>query len=153
LTRTVRRLRARGPEAGAKSVARLVVVDYLQAIPKPQRRGIGTPEAIGENAAALEDLAAREQIAVVLMSQVNDEPMRREKDHRPQLRDVAGSRDPAKGCKLALGLYRPHKYDASADPKAGEILVLKNAQGEAGVTVDILLDLATHTIRDAGNQL
>lgn len=149
LCRTVRRLRARGPEAGAKSIARLTVVDYLQAIPKPWRRGISTPEAIGENAAALEDLAAREQIAIVVMSQVNDEPMRRVDDHRPQLRDVAGSRDPAKGCKLALGLYRPAMYDRAADPKAGELLILKNNQGQAGVVVDVQLDLATHTIRDA----
>lgn len=148
LCRTVRRLRSRGPEAGAKSVGRLVVVDYLQAIPKPYRRGVSTPEAIGENHAALEDLAAREQIAVVVMSQVNDEPMRREKDHRPQLRDVAGSRDPAKGCKLALGLYRPAMYDASADPRAAEILILKNNQGASNKTIPIALDLERHSIRD-----
>ena len=91
---------------------------------------------------------AREQIAVVVFSQVNDEPMRREKDHRPQLRDCAGSRDPAKGCKLALGLYRPAMYDGSADVTDGELLILKNNQGETGVRVPIRLDLATHTIRD-----
>lgn len=152
LCRTVRRLRSRGPSDGAQSVGRLVVVDYLQAIPRPMRRGISTPEAIGENAAALEDLAAREQIAVVVMSQVNDEPQRREKDHRPQGRDVAGSRDPYKGCKLCLAIYRPAVYDPSADEQAGEILILKNNQGESNRTIDVRLDLATHTIRDATSE-
>lgn len=147
LCRTVRRLRARGPKLGGATVGRLVVVDYLQAIPKPFRRGISTPEAIGEITHALEDLAAQEQIAVAVMSQVNDEPARRD-DHRPQGRDVAGSRDPFKGCKLCLGIYRPAEYDEQADPRFGELLILKNNQGPLGM-VPIRLDLETHTIRDA----
>lgn len=149
LCRTVRRLRARGPEHGATSVGRLVIADYLQAIPKPTRRGISTPEAIGENHAALEDLAAQERIAVVVLSQVNDEPSRRSDDHRPQLRDVAGSRDPAKGCKLALGLFRPVMYGGNHDPHLGEVSILKNNQGETNRTIPVRLNLETHTIRDA----
>ena len=149
LCRTVKRLRGRGCEKGAASIGRLVVVDYLQAIPR--RRGAPANEAIGENAAMLEDLAAREQIAVVAVSQVNDEPQRRD-NHRPQGRDVAGSRDPLKGCKLCLGLYRPAEYDKGADHLAGEIHVLKNNQGPTtnnGQFIAIKLDLATHSIRDS----
>lgn len=145
LCRTVKRLRARGPKLGGASVGRLVVVDYLQAIPRPFRKGLGTPDAIGEQARALEDLAAQEQIAVCVMSQVNDEPSRRD-DHRPQGRDVAGGRDPFKGCKLCLGIYRPAEYDEQANPNAGELLVLKNNQGPLGM-VPIRLDLETHSIR------
>lgn len=150
LCRTVRRLRARGPIRGGKTCGRLVVVDYLQRIPKSYRRGLSTPEAIGENAAALEELAAREGIAVVVMSQVNDEPMRREKDHRPQGRDCAGGRDPYKICKLAIGIYRPAMYDAGADEQEGQLGVLKNNQGRAPgwlKHVAVRLDLATHSIR------
>ena len=74
---------------------------------------------------------------------------RREANHRPQGRDVAGSRDPLKGCKVCLGLYRPAVYEKGVDERAGEILVLKNNQGPSGLTVNVRLDLATHTIRDA----
>lgn len=147
LCRTVRRLRSRGPQHGRASVGRLVIVDYLQAIPRNPR--LGVPDGIGDNARTLEDLAAREDIAVVVMSQVNDEPMKREANHRPQGRDVAGSRDPLKGCKVCLGLYRPAVYEKGVDERAGEILVLKNNQGPSGLTVNVRLDLATHTIRDA----
>lgn len=151
LCRTVRRLRARGPTRGGKTCGSLVVVDYLQRIPRNFR--LQQPEAIGQNAAALEELAAREQIAVVAMSQVNDDPMKREKDHRPQPRDCAGSRDPAKTAKLILGLYRPSIYDEKADEREGQIGVLKNNQGRAPgwqKHVPVRLDLEIHTIRDVG---
>lgn len=154
LCRTVRRLRARGPKLGGATVGRLVVVDYLQAIPKPFRRGISTPEAIGEIHRELEDLAAQEQIAVCVMSQVNDEPSRRD-DHRPTTRDVAGSRDPYKGCKLMVGIYRPAEYGEQDEhgvpypPTYGELIVLKQNQGPLG-PIPIRLDLETHTIRDGG---
>jgi replicative DNA helicase len=146
----VRRTRAKGPRSpGARTAANLVVVDYLQAMPRPQGRAIRAEhEALGEIARRLEDLAATEECAVVVFSQVNDECAHRE-DHRPRLRDVAGGRDLVKGAKLVLGLYRPWLYDAGADPHAGEILVLKNNDGETRRAAHVHLDLATHTIRDA----
>ena len=150
LTALVRRRRAKGPSPGRRSTANLVIVDYLQAMPMPRAPHIrGVPEALAELAKRLEDLAAIEDIAVVVFSQVNDEPSTREKDHRPRLRDGAGGRDAAKGAKLVLGIYRPWMYDSSADPTAGEILVIKNNDGEVRRSASVYLDLATHTIRDA----
>lgn len=151
LCRTVRRLRSRGPTRGGKTRCSLVVVDYLQRIPRPFERGIGSPEAIGRVAASLEDLAAREGIAVVAMSQVNDEVERRD-DHRPRGRDCAGSRDPYKLCKLCLAIYRPALYDERAAENEGWIGVLKNNQGKApgwAEHVPVRLNLETHTIREA----
>jgi len=154
LCRTVRRLRARGPQRGGKTCGRLVVVDYLQRIPRDRR--LQQPEAIGLNAYALEALAAQEGISVVVMSQVNDEVEKREKDHRPRYRDCAGSRDPVKAAKLVLGIYRPEVYDENADPREGQIGVLKNNQGKSPGWkrhVAVRLDLETHTIRDASDDL
>jgi replicative DNA helicase len=146
----VRRLRAKGPEVSRKSIGNLVVVDYLQAMPFPRAPHIrSVPEALGEIAKRLEDLADDLDIALALFSQVNDEPHNGNNgDHRPSLRDGAGGRDAAKGAKLVLGIYRPWLYDSAADPYAGEILVLKNNDGEMRKKADVYLDLATHTIRD-----
>lgn len=147
----VRRLRARGPEPGRASVGNLVVVDYLQAMPIPRAPHIrSVTEGLAEICKRLEDLAADLDIAVVVFSQVNDEPANgRGNDHRPRARDAAGGRDSIKGAKLVLGLYRPSMYDGSADPRLGEVLVLKNNDGETHRSAQVYLDLATHTIRDA----
>jgi replicative DNA helicase len=146
----VRRLRARGPDAGSKTIGNMVIVDYLQAMPVPRARHVQSKrEGFAEIALALEDLAADLDVAVVLFSQVNDEPNNgRNGDHRPTLRDGAEGRDAAKGAKLVLGLYRPSLYDTNADPMVGEILVLKNNDGEMRKRAEVYLDLATHTIRD-----
>lgn len=149
----VRRLRARGPSPGRKTRARLVIVDYLQAM--PWIRGRDERESLLLNSKALEDLAGQEDIAVVVFSQVNDEPSKGRPtkvkgvlDHRPRLRDTAGGRDVAKGSKVALAIYRDSIYHEDADPYAGEILVLKNNDGETRKKAMVYLDLATHTIRD-----
>lgn len=146
----VRRLRARGPEPGRRSIGDLVIVDYLQAMPLPRAPHIrSVNEGLAEICKRLEDLASDQDISVVVFSQVNDEPSNgRGNDHRPRLRDGAGGRDAAKGAKLVLGLYRPSMYDATADERRGEILVLKNNDGETRRSAQVYLDLATHTIRD-----
>ena len=133
---------------GAKSLGRLVVVDYLQAIPKPRERWINsTPEAITEISQRLEDLAASEDIAVVVFAQVTDEVKAR-KGVITDVRDCADGRAAGKGCKLGIGIYRPAMYDPMASKTDGKLLIVKNNQGESGVAVSVHLDLATHTIRD-----
>lgn len=150
LCQLVRRARSKPPAPGAKSFARLVVVDYLQRIPKPRERWVNsTPEAIQEISNRLEDLAAKEEIAVVLFAQVTD-AVKERGGRIIDVRDCADGRAGGKGCKLALGIYRPAMYDKNEDPTRGELIVLKNNQGPAGqdIAVPIQLDLATHTIGD-----
>jgi replicative DNA helicase len=149
LCQTVRRLRAKGPSYGAKSIGRLVIVDYLQRIPKPRERWINSvPEAIQEISNRLEDLAATENIAVVLFAQVTDEVKKRG-GVITDVRDCADGRAGGKGCKLALAIYRPAMYDKNARATDGQLLVIKNNQGESGVAVNVHLDLVAHSIRDA----
>jgi replicative DNA helicase len=150
ICQTVRRLRSKPPPPGAKSIGRLVVIDYLQRIPKPRERWVNsTPEAIQEISNQIEDLAAKEGIAVVLCAQVTD-AVKERGGLITDVRDCADGRAGGKGCKLALGIYRPSMYDKSEDPTAGKLLVIKNNQGPAGpdIAVDIRLDLATHSISD-----
>jgi len=70
------------------------------------------------------------------------------REHRPIARDCADGRAAVKGAKLVLGIFRPSMYDEHADPLYGELLVLKNNQGEVNKRAGVRLDLATHTIRD-----
>ena len=144
----VRQMRAKGPPAGAKSIGRLLIVDYIQAMPMPNKRWIQSrTEGLTELSQRLERLAAMENIAVVIFAQVNEDPEKRGGVIR--LRDCADGKGPVKGCKLALGIYRPHMYDERADPLLGKLIVLKNNQGgQVGKTVDVRLSLATHTIAD-----
>lgn len=150
----IRRRRAAGPSAGRASRGKLVIADYLQAMAWP--RGCRDERlALLENSQRLEDLAGEEDIAVVVFSQVNDEPTKgravkgsKTLDHRPRLRDGAGGRDAAKGAKVVLSLYRPYLYDDDEDPHRGEIILLKNNDGETRKVARVYLDLATHTIRD-----
>ena len=105
-----------------------------------------------ESEAALAQVRAQ----VDTMIATHDEVEKREKDHRPRYRDCAGSRDPVKAAKLVLGIYRPEVYDENADPREGQIGVLKNNQGKSPGWkrhVAVRLDLETHTIRDASDDL
>lgn len=150
--RLVRRLRMRGPTKGGKSIGRLVVFDYFQRIPQPRERWIDSRVGGLEHIAhALEDLAAGEHdadpIAVVVLAQMNDEASKRS-NHRPVDRDCDGGRALPKAAKLSLGIYRPFKYGESKDATGGEIIVMKQNEGEAHRTAPIRMDLQTHTIRD-----
>lgn len=145
--RQIRRLRARGPEAGAATIGKLCILDYWQAVKAPPgRREMSPVEAFAENARMIEDLADEEDIAIVIMSQVNDETEKRK--GVPSLRDVAGGRDLVKGAKLVMGICRPSLYDPNADPTLGKLLILKNNAGETQRAIDVKLDLAVHSIHD-----
>ena len=100
----------------------------------------------------MEDLADEQNIAMVVMSQVNDDTEKRQ--GVPSMRDVAGGRDLVKGAKLVIGIYRPSLYDKNADPDLGKLLILKNNGGETHASdgsrrvVDVRLALATHQMHD-----
>ena len=150
---TIRRLRARGPEPGAATIGKLCILDYWQAVqPPPGRREMSPVEAFHQNALMLEDLADEQDIAMVVMSQVNDDTEKRQ--GVPSMRDVAGGRDLVKGAKLVIGIYRPSLYDKNADPNLGKLLILKNNGGETHAgdgsrrVVDVRLALATHQMHD-----
>jgi replicative DNA helicase len=146
LVRDVRRRRLKARAEGRSSCG-LVVVDYLQRMPLPEGWG-RADEKIGWILDKLVTLAATERIAVVVCSQLNREIEKRD-DKRPRLVDMRESGKIEELCKVALGVYRPAKYEPNADPNALEILVLKNHQGEADVKAEVFWHMPTHTIVDS----
>ncbi len=138
LCRDIRARRMRDP-----GKHKTVIVDYVQRMPLPKMYGsASTTDRIGEISNRLTDMAATEEVAFVLCSQLNREIEKRGADDaRPKLSDIRGSGSLEQDGKLILGLYRD-------DPSSSklEILVLKNHNGAAGTMAEAFWHLPTHTI-------
>jgi replicative DNA helicase len=115
IERIVRMVRARRRELGT----RLVILDYLQLLPRSPR---GQREQELENGMnALAELAGRDDLAVLVLSQLSREG---ERDQRPPiLSDFRGSGSIEQVGKLILALH-PARVETEV-----ELLVLANTQG------------------------
>ncbi len=156
LIRDARSRRLRGSRDGS-TVGRLVIVDYVQKMPEPDGRTRN--ERLGVLSRKLSDWASKDEIAVIVCSQVNRSLEGRD-DHVPRLEDARDCGELEQDCKLALGLYRPALYDAPPTDEQGmapetllEIHVLKNHNGRSNVHASVFWDLETHTICDSANDL
>jgi replicative DNA helicase len=87
-----------------------VFVDYIQKLE--------TFKYWGPEADKAENAAKRDNVAWVLLSQINEERISdtRRSDRRPRLKDTLGSSHLRSSCKLGISIYRPATYGA---PKTG----------------------------------
>lgn len=99
---------------------RLVVLDYVQRIPHPDRR-LRRHEQLDDHMNVIAELAGKEDLAVLVLSQLSRPD--RGNDARPTLEDFKGSGAIEEAGKLIIGL---HKAQAQGEL---ELLVLKNHQG------------------------
>lgn len=139
----VRSVRRHRKENGTK----LVIVDYVQLIAKPDRRQ-SAHEALSEIITTFADAAKQDKLAYVVMSQLNREIEKRE-DKRPMLADLRESGSLEERAKCVVGVYRGAAY--GKQPKKGidyakdqsppnefdfertvQLLVLKNSNGRTG---------------------
>ena len=156
LIRDARSRRLRGSTDGS-TVGRLVIVDYVQKMPEPS--GSTRNERLGVLSRKLSEFASKDGIAVVVCSQVNRSVEKRD-DHIPSLSDARDCGELEQDCKLALGLYRPCKYEAPPTGEKGrapetllELHVLKNHNGRDNIHASVFWDLQTHTICDSADDL
>lgn len=138
----------RGPPPGCRSVGRLIVIDYLHRVRLRYGRGVENRHlALGDAMEAFGTLAQDEDAAVAVSAQVKLEV---EKEKRmPRWDECLDSTEPGRIAKFVLGLFRPGRYDKTANPLLGTVAVLKRSQGEDGIADEVICDLATHTIRSA----
>jgi replicative DNA helicase len=125
---------------------RVVIVDYVQLV--KARRDTSRHEALTEIVTTLADAAKHDDIAYVIMSQLNRDVEKRT-DKRPQMSDLRESGSLEERAKCVVGIYRGAYYSrtpvegvdyAPNEPKptAGEfarqvqLLVLKNNNGRTG---------------------
>jgi replicative DNA helicase len=144
LCRRVRAMRRKSCTTGKSTRGKLVVIDFVQRMPLPRIQGASTSDKLGEIANRLADLAASEEIAIVLCSQLNREIEKRD-DKAPRLSDLRGSGELEAAGKLILGLNRDSTKDRGGFGVL-ELHVLKDFNGENNTKVEVCWHLATHTI-------
>ena len=135
-----RRVRKRARDNGT----RLVVIDFAQIIGGPGR---DERERIGAVSQGAADLAREENCAVLLLSQLNRESLKRG-DCRPTLGDLKGSGDLEEDADVVLMVHRPEHYLLQQDQGdkrvqdqlrlvagIGELLCEKAKNGPTGTAV------------------
>jgi replicative DNA helicase len=109
----------------------LVVVDYVQLL-KGQPRAT-REESISAAMNALADAAKQDNLAYLVLAQLNRECEKRD-DKRPQLADIKQAGTIEERAKCVIALYRPYVYDDKKPQDLIELLIRKNNQGETGPT-------------------
>jgi replicative DNA helicase len=126
----------------------LVVVDYVQLLREPQIRERRLQ--VEESARALDELAKREQVAVLLLSQLNRESTKGD-EKRPSLASLKECGALEEIAHKVIAVHRPEMYEHDKERKRelegrAEILLLKNKNGRTGI-VDMFWDGSTATYR------
>jgi len=117
----------------AKGELELLVVDYLQMMTSPQRRGTFSREReVSEFSAGLKGIAKEFEIPVIALSQLNRAAETRP-DHRPQLSDLRDSGSIEQDADVVMLLYRDEYYNReTSDRGIAEIIVAKQRNGPTG---------------------
>lgn len=131
---------------------RVVAVDYLQLM-EARRRYDDDRQTFADISKSLKALSLELGVAVVAVSQVNEEKVMARKGQRVKVGDLFGTSQIRKDARLILGVYNP---DVRPDRPAGyrptgiaEIDVLKHNKGP-GVdkTADLSFEAESTTFRD-----
>lgn len=98
--------------------------------------------AIEAFTAALKQLAVGLNIVIVLLSQLS-RANETQQDKRPTLATLRNSGSIEQDANVVLGLYREAYYNKDVDPRVAEtteVIVMKNRDGERGITVNLVFD-------------
>jgi len=113
---------------------RLVIVDYLQLLGTPARKGRdrGREQEVAEMSRSLKALSKVEGVHVMLLAQLNRECERRA-DKRPGLSDLRESGSIEQDADAVVFVHRAERYDPADNPGGAEIIVAKQKNGPCGV--------------------
>jgi replicative DNA helicase len=104
----------------------IVIVDYLQCI-KTQGRSL---EAIEDYIKSIRELAVREDMLIILASQINRASISESKE--PKMEGLKGSGKIEEQADKVILLHYPCKHDERADISKFKIIVAKNKNGMTG---------------------
>lgn len=130
-----------------------LIVDFIQNMPMPEYAR-SRDEGLTHICAVLGAFCQDENIAVVILAQLNRELERRD-DKRPRLSDIRDSGSIEQAGKLILGIHRPWLYEPNKKKPDGsplytendlKLICLKNHQGEAHFDIDLWWDVKSHAI-------
>lgn len=96
----------------------LIVVDYLQLVTAPGRKGEGRVQEVSEITQGLKALAKDLDVPVLALSQLSRQVENRE-DKRPQLSDLRESGSIEQDADMVMFIYRESYYLGRSEPKPG----------------------------------
>lgn len=129
---TTAELRSRARRLRARHGLDLVVVDYLQLLDVPDRRGANRQEQVAEISRSLKALALELQVPVLALSQLSREAERQD-DRVPQLWNLRESGAIEQDADLVAFLHRPGgKGPRLSTVIETEVIVAKSRYGPTG---------------------
>jgi len=137
---SILQLRAGARRMHQQHKVKLFVVDYLQLLHSTSARAENRQQEIADISAGLKGLAKELDVPVIVLSQLNREPEKRERGAEPRLSDLRESGSIEQDADLVCLLYRPGKGDddESGGTQAEEealpvnLLIAKQRNGPTG---------------------
>lgn len=128
----------------------LLVLDYLQLMTSA-RRFPSREQEVSHYMREVTKLAKREQIAVIVVAQLNRGDKNRDVEHRPSVKDLRESGAIEQDSDVVLLLAKPEDEDDSDHPRGGmDIIIGKNRNGPLqDIPVTFLAQYPTFEERDA----
>lgn len=113
-----------------KHSVRLAIVDYLGLVDLPNSR-LQQHEKIEQITKTFKRLATHQQIAVMLLAQLNRDLEKRD-DKRPRLSDLKSSGAIEQDANIVQFLYRPEMYAPNDRPGEADIIIAKQRAYKTG---------------------
>lgn len=135
---SILQLRAKARRLSQQYGIKLFVVDYLQLLHSTSRRADNRQQEIADISNGIKALAKELSVPVIVLSQLNREPEKREPGAKPRLSDLRESGSIEQDADLVGLLYRPSSAD---DDEAGndeqdavptKLLIAKQRNGPTG---------------------
>ena len=134
---TILELRAKARRLKAQQDVQLLIVDYLQLLRSPSRRGQENRQIeISEISAGLKGLAQELKVPVIVVAQLNRQPEQRS-GGKPRLSDLRESGSIEQDADLVALLVRPEIYEEDEEARAekageAELIIAKQRNGPVG---------------------
>lgn len=138
---SILQLRARARRLWQQHGIRLFVVDYLQLLHSTSRRAENRQQEIADISGGLKALAKELDVPIIVLSQLNREPEKRESGAPPRLSDLRESGAIEQDADVVGLLYKPGKAGADDDELGGgeernvvpmRLLIAKQRNGPTG---------------------
>jgi replicative DNA helicase len=127
LARMDRNPKTRRPDGMPRRLA-LVVIDHLQIVGTNKGKDTTRAREIGEYTAGLKQIAKREKLCVMALSQLNREVEKRA-DKRPLLSDLRETGDIEQDADRVICLYRDDYYNKQSRMKGCAEAIVRKARG------------------------
>jgi len=151
---SILQLRARARRMWQQHGIKLFVIDYLQLLHSTARRAQeNRQQEISDISSGIKALAKELKVPVIVLSQLNREPEKRERGAEPKLSDLRESGAIEQDADLVGLLYKPGKADSdddssgSSDEREAEPINLLIAKQRNGPTGDINLTFLRYYTR------